>query len=695
MSFIMTPSGLEGMKKYGWSNRENMMTVGVEFVDGKSCVSYIRPILDDLIHQLAKPVPGAQAHVYKPLASGHARFLRRVQQPSDRNKHEVVFEFVTSSLENGPCPEYTAISYCWGTSPPDSHVIFADGSYIPVTAKAARILARIAVDAEHIWLDAVCINQADDSEKAQQIPLMANIYQSATSVDIWLGKGEGITRVIPGSVKDLDSFISRGANFLIDYDPDRHSPFSPYLPENVVDMIWSPWFERAWVAQEFCFATNLRYHFGDVVLHPLFFDMILRDLKTSWFADDDQGQCQIALPPMIRNFRNFRALRSIIQGTENRNLSSLKTANLNLEDILCTFYGLKATDPRDKVFAMLSFVDPKFRRDITPDYTRHPSDIYHDATESILLWETTFRLIGVAGLAAPRPQFADRPNTPSWVPDLSATMPHVVWAFENRFNSTTPLPANKGVSLKCFHLFEPRRDLVLRGNDNSLKLSNNYEHHRAFIIPHGRRVATITDVLPGDPTQNIANVPGFLAAGLARTSDRDALWKTLVAEDPACLAVNPKGEGFDWLRDLLLSPSTYSRTLPGSIWKDGKTPEACYLQTMLREGTGATRGLFWATCSGTTETESEGEGESKIKKVGLAANGVQPGDEVWLLIGARVPFILRKVGFDCFERGRLESKAKEIMSSDRCYYLVCEAYLNGIMRAETDIERDSQPVLLF
>jgi hypothetical protein len=28
----------------------------------------------------------------------------------------------------------------------------------------------------YIWVDAVCINQTDDAEKSQKIPLMADIY---------------------------------------------------------------------------------------------------------------------------------------------------------------------------------------------------------------------------------------------------------------------------------------------------------------------------------------------------------------------------------------------------------------------------------------------------------------------------------------------------------------------------------------
>jgi len=39
----------------------------------------------------------------------------------------------------------------------------------------------------HLWADALCINQADEKEKGDQVSLMGQIYQTATLTVIWLG----------------------------------------------------------------------------------------------------------------------------------------------------------------------------------------------------------------------------------------------------------------------------------------------------------------------------------------------------------------------------------------------------------------------------------------------------------------------------------------------------------------------------
>jgi hypothetical protein len=40
----------------------------------------------------------------------------------------------------------------------------------------------------HIWVDAVCINQDDNSERSQRMMLMKKIFINTITVEAWLGK---------------------------------------------------------------------------------------------------------------------------------------------------------------------------------------------------------------------------------------------------------------------------------------------------------------------------------------------------------------------------------------------------------------------------------------------------------------------------------------------------------------------------
>lgn len=54
-----------------------------------------------------------------------------------------------------------------------------------------------------IWVDAICIDQKNDSEKNMQIPLMKEIYGKARNVYIWLGESKTSERAgIPYTSED-------------------------------------------------------------------------------------------------------------------------------------------------------------------------------------------------------------------------------------------------------------------------------------------------------------------------------------------------------------------------------------------------------------------------------------------------------------------------------------------------------------
>jgi hypothetical protein len=98
---------------------------------------------------------------------------------------------------------FYALSYVWGSfsSPPHSINCRAANSdlraSVPITENCRDALVQIrhlygkrwfSGSRIRIWVDAICINQNDEAEKAQQIPLMEAIYGKADRVILWLGK---------------------------------------------------------------------------------------------------------------------------------------------------------------------------------------------------------------------------------------------------------------------------------------------------------------------------------------------------------------------------------------------------------------------------------------------------------------------------------------------------------------------------
>jgi hypothetical protein len=72
-----------------------------------------------------------------------------------------------------------------------SHALGCEGKKIFVTENCDRALRDLRDDTAPItlWVDAICINQKDPDERAQQVSLMSEIYRYADEVLIWLGEG--------------------------------------------------------------------------------------------------------------------------------------------------------------------------------------------------------------------------------------------------------------------------------------------------------------------------------------------------------------------------------------------------------------------------------------------------------------------------------------------------------------------------
>ena len=92
---------------------------------------------------------------------------------------------------NGLGREFEAISYCWNGQRP-TRTITCEGQDLRVTINCEASLRRLrpVVKGEKrlLWIDGVCIDQANDIEKSHQVAIMGSIYNRAKQVVIWLGE---------------------------------------------------------------------------------------------------------------------------------------------------------------------------------------------------------------------------------------------------------------------------------------------------------------------------------------------------------------------------------------------------------------------------------------------------------------------------------------------------------------------------
>ena len=114
----------------------------------------------------------------------------------------MVCQLIQVCLEQAP--PYDALSYTWGTAlklenlyhmSMDSAALDSSGDIMEITQNlhGALVQLRDRVVRRRLWVDAVCIDQANIKERGEQVQIMRRIFTNATHVWIWLGLEESST----------------------------------------------------------------------------------------------------------------------------------------------------------------------------------------------------------------------------------------------------------------------------------------------------------------------------------------------------------------------------------------------------------------------------------------------------------------------------------------------------------------------
>ncbi|KAN0102739.1 Heterokaryon incompatibility protein (HET) domain containing protein [Hyaloscypha variabilis] len=286
---------------------------------------------------------------------------------------------------------YTAISYRWiGDFTCQVYCKRAKGrglNYLPIkiSSHLADGLVQFRDTKRHttLWIDAICINQRDKSEKATQIPLMGQIYERATQVWVWFGAQEESTpralellksaadylREETGKIRPSYSEIS--LNKTIDNIKwKRHK-----LPEPEAVEEWMPleifyrnsWFTRIWVLQEILLAIKATLLIGSFRL-----DWADICAATNVFLVKDVAS-------IIQSFSDSLLLMSRFSRAFH---PESRRPILDLDFLLDIGRYCGATEPKDRVFAVLGLANVK--SGITVDNKMTLPEVYAQAVKYII-----------------------------------------------------------------------------------------------------------------------------------------------------------------------------------------------------------------------------------------------------------------------------------------------------------------------
>ncbi|KAK2752653.1 HET domain-containing protein [Colletotrichum kahawae] len=299
--------------------------------------------------------------------------------------------------------EYSAISYAWGEQNPSRTLEVRcddDISYVRITSNVDALLRRFRArnKPRHLWIDAVCLDQTNGKEKAQQIPLMGRIYGEAKDVCIWLGEEDRMT----AKVFTLLRTLSQLPEIQPQWDMARRVAF--HLKEvfscdnafvgfsSLHDFFLRSWFSRRWVVQEAILAREATFHCGRHSI-PL--------LSVSWAATRFQSLDLASYP--INMATNLRE----------------PTTDRGMLELLWYFHEAECSDPKDRIAALLGLVPHGNRFHL--DYTAHWKELYRQVASLVFGLNDSaanFQLLIHLFEFGPVSHLEDA-SYPSWVPDWS------------------------------------------------------------------------------------------------------------------------------------------------------------------------------------------------------------------------------------------------------------------------------------
>jgi len=275
---------------------------------------------------------------------------------------------------------YTALPYVWGSAH-RNRIIHLDGSVLEITSSLNAALRdmRDATLSHRIWADALCINQADNAEKSNQVAMMGRIYATAAHTIIHLAvSAPGVDRALDAALFTLhnrsESRKLAASPRVGVVSPDATRERDEKQIEGLQkELLAAPWFTRAWVFQELVLSQNpwvqinqtsrIRWSDFCAILGP---DQVLAAMRLA--------ATTLAVP---QNHPN-----PFVRMNETR----VQRFAVPLHTLLGARRGIGATDPRDVVYANMSVISDRevVEQYITVDYSRTVGAVFFDTARYVL-----------------------------------------------------------------------------------------------------------------------------------------------------------------------------------------------------------------------------------------------------------------------------------------------------------------------
>ena len=456
------------------------------------------------------------AFTYRPLSYPDSIRLFRIEEAQDNDPITCQI-FETQLSEALP---YTALSYAWEesitTNVLQDHangnedwssicISYSDSGPSSIAKStlgrmnvglnlqaALRRLRKLSMT--YLWIDYISINQSCDQEKGQQVAMMDDIYKNAHHVLVWLGEETEVDHLAIGFIKEfcsLERILDPGKltdderNFVrrhgLSSEDEQDYSVAWRATRNLLDRAW---FSRLWCVQEICLG-GLNRNFEPLMMcgSHLFEWGYLAKLNRFVYREAFLSLVKVELSFLGNILKILRTRKSVLdlQSARQRDViegNELAVKNLQMVILLSLFSTFKASVPVDKIYALLGVAndvrDQRGTLIFRPDYHRPVLETNLDLTSFLIQRDLSLETLHF--LAAYEP--GAEPQLASWVVD---------WTNEANLN-------------RCFNRLLPGLHSNHFRADSSVSIAEPAKVDGRQLFAHAYLIGEVTEILPGIPS---------------------------------------------------------------------------------------------------------------------------------------------------------------------------------------------------
>ncbi|KAH8896064.1 HET-domain-containing protein [Thozetella sp. PMI_491] len=301
---------------------------------------------------------------------------------------------------SGPCRfswgDYATISYVWG-SEAQRKTIVVNGQHVSVTENLEVALRAVAGTGAYasdskLWVDALCINQADDGERAAQVAKMRDIYSNALSVVAWLGKAHDYS-------DEAFDLLERLAGLA---EASKTAPFGEFgLPSGLFfgyyfsglnELMRRTYWSRLWVVQELVLgASAVLLRCGE---RSIDWDTFCAGITVLYRPDLWHIKDELLVNEVHRHGSDGTGRRKQWSTSQlhlvKRELLVLSryeeqgAGRLGFRRLLDIAGSSDCRDTRDKVFALLGMMEPKVADRLVQDYSIPTPELFASVAKEFI-----------------------------------------------------------------------------------------------------------------------------------------------------------------------------------------------------------------------------------------------------------------------------------------------------------------------